>query len=248
MKTLRRALVFLAALILLTVVGFVLWGSFPTKPMPEALAALKSDATVEVVSDEWFYFAPPGDNPTVGLILYPGGRVDPRAYAPAAHAIASYGYQVFITPMPLNLAVFAPERAASVIESFPNVDRWVIGGHSLGGAMAARFAHQNPEAIDGLLLWASYPPKSSDLSNADLLVASIYGTRDGLTSPEEILASAQFLPKQTQFIAVEGGNHAQFGWYGLQGGDLEASLSRLDQQSIVVDATIDLLHDVAVAD
>ncbi len=40
------------------------------------------------------------------------------------------------------------------------------------------------------------------------------GTRDGLTSVDEIDESRSRLPSPTDFVAIDGGNHAQFGGYG----------------------------------
>jgi dienelactone hydrolase len=180
--------------------------------------------------------------PSAGLILYPGGRVDLRSYAPTAREIAAQGYLVVVVPMPLNLAFFAPDRAAEVIAAFPEVDRWAIGGHSLGGAMAARFAHRYPSTVHGLVLWASYPAASDDLSaRGDLAVASIYGTLDGLATEDEIAASRPLLPPDTRWVAIEGGNHAQFGWYGPQRGDNPATISREAQQQETIAGTLALL-------
>jgi len=95
--------------------------------------------------------------------------------------------------------------------------------------------------VKGLLLWASYPAASDDLSDLDLAVISIYGTLDGLASEEEVVDSRDLLPADTRWVAVEGGNHAQFAWYGPQSGDNPATISRDDQQELVVAATLDLL-------
>ncbi|NIO69432.1 MAG: alpha/beta hydrolase [Anaerolineae bacterium] len=244
MRKLKRWSGLLLLLFLLAPVGFVVWASTPSSPMPEALAALQSDSQVRVETKPWLIFRPVAGDPTVGQILYPGGRVDPRAYAPAARAIAAEGYLVVIVPMPLNLAVFGPKRAAEVLSAFPEVERWAIGGHSLGGAMAARFAHRQPSAVQGLVLWASYPAASDDLSARDLAVASIYGTRDGLATEEKIAASRALLPAETRWVAIVGGNHAQFGWYGPQRGDNSATISREVQQQEVVAATLALLGDL----
>jgi dienelactone hydrolase len=143
--------------------------------------------------------------------------------------------------MPLNLAVLAPGRAAEVMAAFPGVESWAVGGHSLGGAMAANYAHGNPEAVGGLVLWAAYPAAGDDLSGFQLAASSIYGTRDGLATPEEIDASRPLLPPDTVWTAVEGGNHAQFGWYGPQPGDGQATISREQQQAQIVTATLGLL-------
>jgi hypothetical protein len=241
MRKLKRWLGLLFLLLLLALASFVTWASISSPPMPEALAALQSDAQVQVETEGWLIFRPVDGEPAVGLILYPGGRVDPRAYAPPARAIAAEGYLVIIVPMPLNLAVFGPDRAAEVMDTFPEVERWAIGGHSLGGAMAARFAYRQPSAVQGLVLWASYPAASDDLSGRELAVVSIYGTRDGLATEEKIAASRPLLPAETHWVAIRGGNHAQFGWYGPQRGDHPATISREAQQQEVVAATLALL-------
>jgi pimeloyl-ACP methyl ester carboxylesterase len=241
MRKLKRWLGLLLLLFLLALAGFVVWASTPSSPMLEALAALQSDSQVRVETKPWLIFHPASEDLAVGLILYPGGRVDPRAYAPPARAIAAKGYLVVIVPMPLNLAVFGPNRAAEVLAAFPEVRRWAIGGHSLGGAMAARFVHRQPSAVHGLVLWASYPSASDDLSARELAVVSIYGARDGLATEEEIAASRPLLPAETRWVAIVGGNHAQFGWYGPQSGDNPATISRQAQQQEVVAATLTLL-------
>jgi pimeloyl-ACP methyl ester carboxylesterase len=230
------------ALLILVGAVFLLWASAAATPMPEALIVLESDALVHIETAPWSVFRPVTRDPTVGLILYPGGRVDPRAYAPIARALAEEGYLVLIVPMPLNLAFFAPSRAAQVMTAFPGIESWAIGGHSLGGAMAANFVHRNPEAVRGLVLWAAYPVANDDLSGYQLAVSSIYGTRDGLATLGEIDASRQLLPPDTQWTSIEGGNHAQFGWYGPQAGDNEAAISREEQQAQVFAATRQLLQ------
>ncbi len=238
----------LPLLFILTLGGFVIWASTPTGPMPEALTALQSDGEVQVEKEPWLVFRPLADHPTVGLALYPGGRVDPRSYAPAGHALAQEGFLVVIVPMPLNLAVFAPDKAVEVMAAFPEIGRWAVGGHSLGGAMAARFAYQNPEAVQGLVLWAAYPASTDNLSGHPLAVTSMYGTNDGLATEDKIAASRPLLPGNTRWEAIEGGNHAQFGWYGPQSGDGTASISREEQQRQIVAATLELLSGLAAPD
>jgi len=241
MRILKRWWWLLPLVLILAVAAFVVWASAAAGPMPEALVALESDAQVQVETEPWLIFRPTGDQPAAGLVLYPGARVDPRSYAPAAHALAEEGYLVVIVPMPLNLAVFAPDRAAEVMAAFPEIGRWAVGGHSLGGAMAARFAYQNPDAVQGLVLWAAYPASTDDLSGHSTAVTSIYATEDGLTTEDKIAASRPLLPPDTSWVAIEGGNHAQFGWYGPQAGDGTATISREEQQRQIVAATLDLL-------
>jgi predicted alpha/beta-hydrolase family hydrolase len=242
---LKRRWWLLLMLPLLMVLGFVGWAWLGPQPMPEAIAALQSDPQVTVQQSSWIVFQPAAATPTTGLIIYPGGRVDERAYAPAAHELAAQGYLVVLVPMPLNFAVFAPERASEVIAAFPAIRHWAIGGHSLGGAMAAQFAHDHPDLIDGLVLWASYPPGGAALADQPLAAASVFGTRDGVARPEDIEASRPLLPPDTAWIAIEGGNHAQFGWYGAQSGDLQATISRAEQQAQTVAATLAVLQQIA---
>jgi hypothetical protein len=138
--------------------GFTIWAYTPPDPMPEALAALQSDELVQVSEDPWLTFTPVGEPPTCGFIFYPGGRVDPRSYAPAARAIAEAGFTTVITPMPFNLAVFAPDRADDVQAAHPEVGKWAIGGHSLGGAMAANYVFGRPDsAVQTIIFWGRLP-------------------------------------------------------------------------------------------
>lgn len=242
-KTWRIVLIFLAILILASI-GFVIWGSTPAQPMPQALAALQPDAQVTVSTTPWLTFSPASKQPDTGFIIYPGGRVDYRAYAPAARLIAARGYLVVIVPMPLNLAVFNPGAASAVITANPQITRWAVGGHSLGGAMAANFAKNHPGAVQGLVLWASYPAGSDDLSASALKVVSISGSLDGLSTVEKVNASRPLLPPSTTWVQIAGGNHAQFGWYGDQAGDNPASISRENQLEQMVNATIRLLESL----
>jgi hypothetical protein len=239
-----RNIILLGLFILLTLVlvGFTAWAYTTNEPMAEAQAALLSDSQVIVKDAPWLVFRPTESTPTTGLIYYPGGRVDPRAYAPMARAVAQQGYLVVIVPMPLNLAIFGSERGQEVLDAYPEIDSWAIGGHSLGGAMAARFAYRNPGSVQGLALMASYPASSDDLSEYEIEVISIYGTSDGVMAEGALEESKALLPADTRWIAIDGGNHAQFGWYGDQAGDARASIPHLDQQRIIVEATIDLLE------
>ncbi|NLE76479.1 MAG: alpha/beta hydrolase [Chloroflexi bacterium] len=244
----RRWRWLLLLLPLAAAVGFVAWAEGGPGPTPEALAALASDAQVQVRADFGWAFSPVASEPTVGLAFYPGGRVDPRAYAPAARAVAAQGYLVVIVPVPLRLAVLAPDRATAAMAQHPQVQRWAVGGHSLGGAMAARYAFSHPQQVQGLALWAAYPSSSDDLSARPLEVVSIYGTLDGLAKPDKMEASRPLLPPGTRWAAIEGGNHAQFGWYGPQSGDNPASISPQAQTEQVVAATVDLLARLAARD
>jgi DHA1 family tetracycline resistance protein-like MFS transporter len=243
-RSTSKPVLFLITIIGLVVIlssSFVLWGLTPSKPMPEALSALISDNQVIIQSEKWITFKPISKLVDTGFIIYPGGHVDYQAYAPAAKEIAIKGFLVVIVPMPLNLAVLDPDAALRVIKAYPEIKHWVVGGHSLGGAMAAHFVFQHPVAVDGLVLWASYSAGNEDLSNSPLKVLSISATLDGLSTPAKIDESRKRLPVATTWVIIKGGDHAQFGWYGGQPGDNPASISRQEQQLLIVDATVKFL-------
>lgn len=237
----QLAIIALVVLLFTATAGFVIWGNNPLPAYNEALSALESDESVLVQQEPWLVFKPGESNPTTGFIFYPGGRVQPRAYAPAARALAEEGYLVVIPPMPLNLAIFAPEVADEIIATYPEIECWVIGGHSLGGAMAARFAYRNPQSVQGLVLWAAYPAESDDLSTSDLAVASIYASEDGVADVDTVLASKPLLPPSTSWVLIEGGNHAGFGYYGPQSGDGARTITLEEQQEQIVAGTVELL-------
>lgn len=241
-KRLYRWLFSLSGLLLLCLGGsFFYVNNLSANPTPEGLAGLESTASVTVTQDPWLIFEPTQTPPTTGFIFYPGGLVDEAAYAPLAHEIASHGFLVVIVPMPFDLAVFSPNQAQEVIIAYPQIKTWAIGGHSLGGAMAAQFTDENPEQIAGLVLWASYPAEASSLSDRTLPVTAIFGSEDGLLSAGDRDYARQVLPANSQVILIEGGNHAQFGWYGLQEGDNPATISSQVQQEQTISATLRLL-------
>lgn len=244
-KFLRISGVIILAILIFGLAAFLIWAE--TAPEPENKALQSLDATLKVDFEEannWFVYTPAEANPTTGLILYPGGRVDARAYAPLAQSIAGSGFRVVIVPMPLNFAFFGVSRAAQVMEAYPEIQNWAVGGHSLGGAMAASYVKNNPGKIAGLVLWASYPSEGTDLSGFELDVLSIYGTNDGLASPQEVLSSRARLPLETDFVEIRGGNHAGFGWYGPQSGDGETEILKTEQQAQVVTATARFLSEL----
>ena len=174
----------------------------------------------------------------MGFIFYPGGRIDTRSYAVPLHQIAAEGYLVVLVPVRLNLAFFDIDAAEPVPAAYPEIEHWIIGGHSLGGVAAGLFAKAHPQ-ITGVVFWASYPADDS-LKDSNLRILSIYGTRD-MAGTAKFDESRRLLPASAQYVAIQGGNHAQFGNYGAQPGDHAATISRAEQQSLAVDATVAFL-------
>lgn len=220
-----------------------LWGCKTYHPMEEANQALQGSDTVDVSEDSRGIYFQPNTPATTGFIFYPGAGVKPGAYAPMALSLAEAGFTSAIAKFPLNLAVLAANRADAIRAQLAGVERWVIGGHSLGGVMAAQYLDENREDgdLEGLILMAAYPSNSNDISDLELPVLSLYASEDQLTKPQDVLNTQDLLPTNSAFIEIPGGNHAQFGWYGPQDGDGAALISRQDQAQLILDQVLLLL-------
>ncbi|MCX6225372.1 MAG: alpha/beta fold hydrolase [Bacteroidia bacterium] len=186
-----------------------------------------------------------------GLVFYPGGLVDPHAYiAPLSEfAIAGKAHKVVIVKMPGNLAVLDRKQGAWIYDDFPDVQQWVIGGHSLGGAMACSAVDKYPDYFKGLVLMAAYPKGSVNLSQWASPVLSLRGQYDGLVDSLTIASGVGLLPAarwiskiedypkgeepKTVYFTIPGGNHSQFGNYGHQKGDGAATITREAQAELV---------------
>lgn len=231
------------------IVAAILWGirwaTYARPPLPDAIQALESDDLVQITDESWLTFTPRRSTPTTGFIFYPGGRVDRRGYASLMHEIASYGYLVVVPEMPVNMAVFNPNIASKIIAYYPEIDHWVIGGHSVGGAMAAQYTAKNADVIEGLVIWASYPPNSADLSNLVIPVVSIYGSRELRVNDTSVGERKHLLPKDTLYIRIEGGDHHQFGSYKVNPADHLATISRESQHEQIIAATLPILEAVS---
>jgi len=188
----------------------------------------------------WLVFRPArAPLPDAGLIFYPGGFADPAAYAPILRRIAAAGYLVVATPAPFDLEILAPDQALDVMEAYPQVRSWTLAGHSMGGAVAGLFAAAYPQRLSGLVLWAAYPFDNPELAACGLPVTSIYATKDAFSTVGEIEAGRQYLPPDTRYVPIEGGDHYQFGSFA--DAPVNADISREQQQRQVVDATLEAL-------
>lgn len=170
--------------------------------------------TVETLEDRMVFLP---EEAEAGLIFYPGGKVEYTAYAPLMAKLAQENVLCVLVKMPLNLAVLDVNAAAGIPEQFPEVERWYLAGHSLGGSMAASFAGNHAETYEGLILLAAY--STEDLTETGLKVCSLYGDRDGVLNLEKYGQYRPNLPEGTVELVLKGGNHAGFGSYGPQAGD-----------------------------
>ncbi len=182
---------------------------------------------------------PTSGAPTTGLAFLPGAKVDPRAYVPLLTRVASAGYLVVVVKEPLDIAFLSVGETGRVLDAYPQVTHWAVGGHSLGGVVAGLEAGSD-RRVGGLLLWASYP-LSSLADRPGLRAASVSGTADGLTTPADVEASRARLPAGTSYTAVPGAVHAFFGDYGAQPGDGTPTTDRATAQTAIVGASTALL-------
>ena len=239
----------LLVILLIIFAGLLLWGinwaTYARPPLLEAVAALESDERVEVTQAPWLTFTSAQTAPDTGFIFYPGGRIDPKGYAPLMQSIAAEGYLVVVPEMPINMAVFDATIADEIVAAHPEISNWAIGGHSVGGTMAAQYTKAHLETIDGLVIWASYPADNADLSDAELPVTLIYGTQDPRVNDESVAARKQLLPANTNYVRIEGGDHHQFGAYEIKPEEHHAIMGADEQQEIIIQTTLSVLNAIS---
>ena len=232
---------FISLLTLILIFVVFNWLSTSYSPSQSALKLLSSTSLVEVsTSEDWTTFTPTSTNDTTkGIIFYPGAKVEAAAYSSIAQNLASNGYLVSLAHMPINFPLLGTNIANDIIDSYPTIDSWIMIGHSLGGVAASNFAATS-DAIDGIVLLASYPTDDS-LKTKGIPTLSIWGSNDGVLNFDSLKESKDLLPTDTIFLPIEGGNHAQFGDYGIQEDDNSATISGSEQQLTTVNAILDWL-------
>lgn len=228
---------------LLLVTGFFIYVSSYYKASSLALESLKSDTLVKVEENGDILFEPVSEAKNIGFIFYPGAKVEASAYAPLAKEIAANGYPVIIAEMSFNLAILSPNRADRIISNHTDIDTWIIGGHSLGGVMAADYALKN-EKIKGLVLLASYPQKKTNLSGKQINILSLWGSNDKVADLNKIKEAKNRMPNDAEFLEIKGGNHGGFGDYGHQKGDGESSITSKQQMMDTSKYIIEILNSL----
>ena len=234
-KRFKIVLISIFTLLLILVSGCSIYLADYSKALPEATDYLSRQGSVTVTEiDEGLFLD--GEGTDYAYIFYPGAKIEYTAYLPLLYDLAESGVDVFLVRMPFNLAIFGSSKAGGILSSY-QYDHWYIGGHSLGGAMAASYAASLVNAgnvsIDGLILLAAYPTK--DLSESDLRVLTIYGSEDHVLNMSRLESGRAYMPQDAQYVKIEGGNHAQFGDYGTQVGDGVATISATEQWQLTVE-------------
>lgn len=234
---LKKTAAIVLVLVLLCCAGVGIYAADYYHADAEAAAAMAPSDTVTVESlDDLLLFRPA--EVRAGLIFYPGGKVEYTAYAPLMHMLALHGVLCVVPEMPLNLAVLDMDVGTDIPALVPEVETWYIGGHSLGGAMAASCVAE-AEDFAGLVLLAAY--STADLSDSGLRVLSVYGSNDGVMDREKYEQYRENLPVDALELVIDGGNHALFGDYGVQDGDGDGYLSGLEQQTLTASAILELM-------
>ena len=200
----------------------------------DAIEAFAVENPVEMWSDTEGNLVFEPEHATAGFIFYPGGKVEYTAYIPLMKALASEGILGVLVEMPFQLAVLDIDAAKGIPEQYPQIEHWYMGGHSLGGSMAAAYLEEKTEEFEGLILLGSY--SATDLSETDLSVLSIYGSEDLVMNREKYVSSKENLPDEFSEVILEGGCHAYFGMYGAQDGDGTPEISNEEQIALTVDA------------
>ncbi|MGR2752901.1 alpha/beta hydrolase [Agromyces arachidis] len=248
----RRAgavLLAVAGVLALVVVGFLVYASLVFEGDREAsLDAWRSNGVQITGTDRSIVIEPTTGATDAGLVFIPGAKVQPSAYLyKMAGIVEATGMTVVITEPTLNLAFFDRRPLAEFTADAPAVERWYVGGHSLGGVRACQLAVDAVAGaeppVTGLILFGSYCV--DDLSDSDLEVLSIVAENDGLSTPASVAERSGNLPDDAATVVIEGANHASFGDYGAQPGDGTATIDRAEARAEIADAVAGFLGDDA---
>lgn len=232
MKKLKKLLIAVGVLLVISIVGMAFYlGDYYHADKDALLSySTKEFSDISVVTED-NYITYGDSNADTAFIFYPGGKVEYTAYEPLLKSIANSSEDIFciLVKMPGNLAIFDVDAAEEIQNKYSNVENWYIGGHSLGGAAASMYLENNFNDYDGLVLLGSY--SSSDLSDTNLDVLSIYGSEDLVLNGEKYLQCKANLPVYQEYV-IDGGCHSYFGTYGEQERDGIPSISNDKQIEI----------------
>ena len=193
--------------------------------------------TVTKIKEGWFFDGPAEDK---ALLFYAGAKVEETAYAPLMKSLSEKGIDCFLLKAPIKLPFFSVSKAESVMKRY-SYENYYLGGHSLGGLVAANDAAKHPRYFSGLFLLAAYP--TEDLTAADFPVVFIYGTNDGVLNRERLERGFTLVPEDYKTYKIEGGNHSGFASYGEQKGDNKATVSAKEQQEFTAKIILKTINE-----
>lgn len=225
MKIIKATLISILCILLLSVASLVIYAQNYYQSSPDVKNYLDDNTKVSIVyENNAYYFDNKDINETVGIIFYPGGKVEFTAYAPLLHTLAEKGVLTVLVKMPLNLAVLKPNAANSIIDEHPEITSWYIAGHSLGGNIAAYYAGKNPDKLDGLIMLAGY-----STNTVTIPTLSVYGSNDGIMNRTRYKKALINLEGGVTEVVIPGANHCYFGDYGMQKNDYPAFITNREQ-------------------
>jgi hypothetical protein len=219
-------------LVVLLTVAVVFLGT-PFEAPEDSLDRVENDPGVSVTEAGGGYVLEPAEPSDTGLVFYPGARVAPDAYVESLAPLARDANVTVVIPrFPFNLAIVDyglartglwPHAPTAAMDDHPEIERWYVGGHSLGGAMACRYADGYTDRIEGLVLYGSYCDR--DISDSGLAVLSVAGTGDTVIDWNAYERGLDRLPAEAAVTELDGLNHTQFGRYTGQSGDTPTGTS-----------------------
>lgn len=236
-KRVLISLITFISLIAIIVASFFIYVSIYNHATDHAITYMEDSTLSEVKDHDDYVTFQPKANKVIpitkqGLIFYPGGKVEYKSYAPLLRSLSDLGITSILVKMPFNLAVFNKNGADNKQNLFKNVTSWYIGGHSLGGAMAADYLSSHHDEYKGLVLLGSYSTK--DLSSyTNLSTLSLLAENDKVLNKDKYEANKNYLPSLTE-VTIEGGIHSYFGDYGIQAKDGTPSITQEEQNKMMV--------------
>ncbi|MCD7807247.1 MAG: alpha/beta hydrolase [Lachnospiraceae bacterium] len=212
----------------LLVIGVLLYHN---QAYPEA-AAIAGE--MERVGKDYYFR---GES-NVGFIIFSGAKTDEKAYAYMAKLLHDKGYNVIIPKQRFYLSLFGTKHGKEMMTSHPEIKKWILIGHSLGGMPVSRIAAMRPENLAGLVFLATYA--SVDLSDLDIGTIRITADHDGIMNNDFMMKYDCNLPHGASNIVLQGANHQGFAAYhSTSGRDGKATISWQEQNEQTVQLILD---------
>lgn len=231
----KKIVLVIAAVFVVVFVGLWIYSMDSYKPLDAMYESIeqmdKSYIRTEDIDEITFTV----DFPIKQVLIIPGGKVEPESYEYLAISLAINGYNVTIAKPLFNLAILTPNYYNRFLSN--SLDNVVIG-HSLGGTVGSIMSNSN-HLVSYVVFLASYP--IFDVSDKETLI--ITAENDLVLDASKIEENKGFLNESYQYLSIAGGNHAQFGWYGNQKGDGQATIDTITQQDLIITEIISLLKD-----
>ncbi len=217
------------------------WTTFQSRNLPKDTFENAKLVTV-TQSNDFISFQSNTSKNGINVIFFQGGLTDPRAYAPICRQLAENGFTCYLMKMDWRLPKYDYKKTLKLFNL--KSGRYVIGGHSQGGKMAAQIVYENPNLFKGLFLLGTSHPRDIDLSAFTIPTIKIYAEKDGLASVPEVMENKNKLPQNSKLVLIKGGNHSQFGYLGKLFMDNSADISLEEQQKQTVESILKFLNEI----